>query len=608
MNLFLLAWNLPHEKVGVALDELRNMTQIYPTLDPSTIWSFGQGSRVFAASIHNAKGAIFPRVYDKKSKNQVVLYDGCLVDRTGNFDAHNAESLSSHWDDLSKVLEGQFVTARLNIDPPCMEIMNDFLGVYQTYYVRHGSSWLISNNVRLLSQISNIRDFDPLGVSLYIGLGWAGSDRTLRHGIRVMPGGQRWTWKRDDREPSRETHFKRVQLAQNRQRKLSKPYVERLAGELIQLCKSLAQSFGPLEAPLTAGRDSRVMLSLLIRGGITARYFTKQNHPETADVKIGTQIAKRFSLPHHVDAASSHTVIQEWENASRRVVERNDGMVSLAHIDNSIKLPSKIVILPVHLYGAGGEIAKAVYESPFFFLHTHSVKYVEQYLTTYWGQRRGVLARPEAITLTRSYLRGFVKEAVDEGFSPLDVPALFYAYERTRRWAGANFRQVMPHKDVFSPFCTRAFVGAAFSIPAIRRYAHHVHYQLLSSLAPELHSFPFEKTWPPQEPIINFCRFLYHICYHTVGHKIKQQRLTEARKSRAKLRNSPRIYHRALWLEAKNTYLRELCLDQADSSLWDFVDRSKFERITSIRTDPSERRQHLQELFDVATLFQYALS
>ena len=162
--------------------------------------------------------------------------------------------------------------------------------------------------------------------------------------------------------------------------------------------------------------------------------------------------------------------------------------------------------------------------------------------------------------------------------------------------------------DVFSPFCTRAFVGAAFSIPAIRRYAHHVHYQLLSSLAPELHSFPFEKTWPPQEPIINFCRFLYHICCHTVGHKIKQQRLTEARKSRAKLRNSPRIYHRALWLEAKNTYLRELCLDQADSSLWDFVDRSKFERITSIRTDPSERRQHLQELFDVATLFQYALS
>ena len=73
MNLFLLAWNLSNEKVPLVLSELDNMKAVYQLLDPNTIWSFGQGSCVFAASMHTANDAAAPRIYVKRSENQVVL-------------------------------------------------------------------------------------------------------------------------------------------------------------------------------------------------------------------------------------------------------------------------------------------------------------------------------------------------------------------------------------------------------------------------------------------------------------------------------------------------------------------------------------------------------
>ncbi|MCG8364950.1 MAG: hypothetical protein MJA27_16680 [Pseudanabaenales cyanobacterium] len=606
MNLFLLAWNLSNEKEPLVLSEIDHMKAVYQLLDPNTLWSFGKGSSVFAASMHTANEAAAPRIYVKRSENQVVLYEGSLVDRTSSFDAHDAEDLALHWNDLPHALEGQFVTARVRNNPPSIEIINDALGFCQVYYTYWDNTWLISNSSLLLSRISNISELDSLGVSLFLCKGSGGSDRTLRRGIRVMPGGQHWKWEKGFTEPQRVTYFDRAQLSRQRQGTLTKADVEQLAGELIQTCKTLAQNFGSLDCPITAGRDSRLMAALLIRGEIEAQYFTNGLR-ESPDVRIGSQIARQFNLPYRseTEEAVNDAFIRSWEDASRRLIQQNDGMLSLRSINYASKQPLSVERLGVTLYGAGGELARGSYNSAQFLLSSHSFDSVQKHLSKIFIGNKKELLHPETIVTLQKYIEKFVQQIIDEGFSPIDAPDIFHSYEQVRRWIGIHISaKQSAHKDAFSPFCTRPFIKAAYSISALRRYSEYIHYQLLDFLAPDLHRFPFMKSWPPQQPMINlFYSFWDRTLKKSIAMPINKIVTGKSKSITLDINHQLKKFHR---LEFKRSQLRELCLDQANSSLWNFIDRSQFERITSGDTNPAERQRHLILLWHIFTLFQYA--
>jgi asparagine synthase (glutamine-hydrolysing) len=281
VNLYVVGWNLPEELSTVALAELRQMTEVYPQLDPKTTWHFGKGEGAFAASVHTATQAAAPRRYVWQSEEQVTIYDGCPVDRTGSFPAHDAETLSSHWDRLPEVLEGQFAVVRLTGDPPGIELLIDWLGVAQVYYVHHGNMWLVSNSVGLISRIVDASAWDPLGVSLFLSVGFVGGDRTLRRDVRVIPGGEHWQWQQDSIEPRRQAYYPVSKPASQREEPTPLArHLEQLADQLTGICRNLGQRFGELECPLTGGRDSRLLAALLISGGIPAKYFTGGEHAQ----------------------------------------------------------------------------------------------------------------------------------------------------------------------------------------------------------------------------------------------------------------------------------------------------------------------------------------
>jgi hypothetical protein len=51
--------------------------------------------------------------------------------------------------------------------------------------------------------------------------------------------------------------------------------------------------------------------------------------------------------------------------------------------------------------------------------------------------------------------------------------------------------------------------------------------------------------------------------------------------------------------------LREVCLDQENSLIWDLVDRTMFEQITSSSTEANVRSYFLKALYHITTLFYY---
>lgn len=612
MNLFFTAWNLSNEKALLALDALRNMKTIYPSLDPDTFGHFDEPGVLLAGWMHSADAAVFPRIYVHQDENQVTFWDGCLADGVGESNVFDAGTLYSNWERLHSFLEGQFAAVQVHRNPASIEIINDSLGTYPVYYLRQGKTWLVSNSVHLLSQIANVSTLDPLGVSMFLSFGWASGNRTLRRGIKVLPGGIRWKLGQASDEPKSVNYFSRSDLSRKTQVKLSQLDVEKLAEQLIQPLKNLAQSSGALECPITSGRDSRVMVSLLMRAGIEAQFYTG-GAVESNDAKIGGQLARQFDLPYVFtgsslkDSGVAHkdAITDNWEETSTQFVLQNDGMVSLGHIRNSFYQPLRSDGRLIHLYGGGGEIARGFYDSAAYFLHNHSAEYVQRYLTERLTHNRTELLKEEALLQAEGYLEEFVSRVMDEGFAPVDVPDLFYTYERVRRWAGVNFRPFRPKADVFSPFCTRPFIQAAFSVPAMRRYAEHVHYELVRWLVSELHRFPFEKKWKSQVPIMAVLGSIPVM----MPVKIKLGQLRRLLLPGVSLRRNVLSLGLGIeqqnWLKSQRLHLRELCLDQAGSSLWDYVNRTKFEQLTLSDTTLIEGRRHQQALLDILTLFKY---
>jgi asparagine synthase (glutamine-hydrolysing) len=213
----------------------------------------------------------------------------------------------------------------------------------------------------------------------------------------------------------------------------------------------------------------------------------------------------------------------------------------------------------------------------------------------------GALIKPETTEMVIAYLNEFVATCADFGFSSAEVPDVFHAYERVRRWGGSNHRKLSPIGDLFSPFCTRLFVNAAFNMSAGRRFLESLHYQLMSQLRPDLHRLPFaRRDWLPQS--------LPAYIGWMVSQTISRRLLRRSRPALDTAQTSTEItkaFDQSSQLEVQREYLRDYCLSWHDSVIWQFVDREVFERVMSSDSLHMARRKHLSGLYSVVTLFYY---
>jgi asparagine synthase (glutamine-hydrolysing) len=554
--------------------------------------------------MHTAKRVSAPRRYVMQDEDQVVLFSGLPVNSTGTFVAHHAEDLSAHWDQLTENLEGQFSIARVNDQLFCLELQTDILGYEQVYYFQQGSFWLISNSVLLIEQLCGFRDFDPLGVSLFLGTGWVGADRTLRSDIRVIPHGQKWIWNKDDVEPKKLSYYPASRLAHLPRFALNRSNIQNLADRMIQLCRNLCQSFDNIKCSLTGGRDSRLIAAMLISAGLPARYYTFGD-PAGDDVRIAKQIARSFNLPYEVETIISSDVIREWDKASWQSIRQGDGMRSLFLIAGILKnLRARTDCLDMLLWGAAGEVARGCYFRPKDFFSRIDEVGVERLLNAKRNMDFRGLIRKDGTELVREYIHNYVIQCLDDGFAPIDIPDVFEIYQGDGRRVGCNARGLMEARDVFSPYCSRFFLEAAFSIPAIQRYTEPLHYNLLKILQQKLHELPFDKeSWRFQQPYLN----LFYKYFAPKLDKSFGRISCLLSKRRRKSTENPATFNRFDWFEVKRKTIREICLDQNDSSLWNYVDRQKFEQIMDDDADPADRSGFLilKVLYNISSLFYY---
>jgi asparagine synthase (glutamine-hydrolysing) len=569
------------------------MHETFPLLDPATAstWSSRRG---FAAWLLPDPAAAAPRRYVHATPDELVLYDGSVVDPSGRCAAHDAAELASYWPDLPGRLEGRFVVVRLDARSETLELVNDPFGLHQTFVHQRGSTWWVSNSARLLAKVTGSTSIDLDGMAQCIGMFFPGGDRTLVEGISVVPAGQHWLWDGEG-APRRSTYADPADLARLPKRSFGAREAEALAGEMRAVLRPLSEAFGTLQCPITAGRDSRMLTGLVMTAGFPATYFTSGD-PESEDVKIGKAVAERFGLPHTNSGAKERALAEAWEAVSRRVVQMHDGTVTLMHARNGLKRPARLERIVVQLYGAGGELGRGVRLDEGYLLTPPSLARAEARAQSIFVRSKGLL-RPEADEVLRAHVARTCRSLLERGFAPIELVEAFDLTEYGRRWAGAQARQVVDHKDVILPFFTQAYLRAGFATPAHERLMERVPFELLRHLSPELHALPFQKPWPRQ-------RFAELLLARVLAEPGRQVQRVVRRLSKPHPIAAGRKRDRLYVLEAHLPRWRERILDRADSCLWSIVDRERFERLTAEDAAP-KREGRFPILYQALTAFMF---
>jgi hypothetical protein len=577
---------------GVRLDELVDgVTSVGEEfrLDPSTLWQEqSESGRVRAAGIHHGSFAGGQRRYLARSDRSVVFFDGLPVASDGSLDGWDAAALAGRWTDLPGLLEGQFCAVRLDLEADIAEVLVDPLGLVRVYVAAHAGGLVASTSVSILARLLSVDEFDELGVSSFVGLGWAVGQRTLLRGVSALSGGSLHTLTTRGITSSR--HFGPGHMARAQSARGS---ATELAGELTRLVDNAARVAGPVRCALTAGHDTRVMAALLQHAGVQTMYYTGGTEDST-DVQIARELAGRFDLAHEIIVPDAREL--DWTVAASRFIAQNDGLSSLIQLADYIALEEPAETLGLTLWGVGGEIGRAgsgalSNVSPNL-PGISRLASVQQRLLALKIDDQGLLtASGRAVVL--DYLERFAGERHSEGWSTRELSEAFYAFERVANWGATGPRRASGRSDLLSPYCTRPFIEYCFSLSPQERYLEAAHHRLLKSLSPDLLDHDFETPFPPQHPhLVGLMAFrqLMQTILHRNRHGV----------SAAATPQQPSFLER--WLEDHIETLQAL-VDAADPAIWQLIDEPRLRSL--LTTDAQSRTGYTHTLLRIATILWF---
>ena len=338
-------------------------------------------------------------------------------------------------------LDGRYVGVRVAGD---VTVFADPLGAYPVY--RRGSA--VSNNAYALREPSDSMRLEVLASLL--GGGWALSGDPVWEGVeRIRP-----------EPPALEGDFD----------------ADRAASILVATVRALADWPGrPSVVPITAGRDSRLVLAAALAAGIEFE-TTTGGEPGHPDVEIGRRLAEVAGVPWKPIEHDPHgSVLSDWRRAAELLWLTSSGTASLADAAGFPHGP-RPGPLPLWHSGQGGEIARSYYGSS----RDADLRY-----RRFVGRRpgRAEILNAEGERLVRAQIDAFAEE-----HAGADLLDLFYLHRRMGTWAGPTHGAVEFVRDTTSPLWSRRL------LPDLWAGRGRFHREVLERLAPQLLEVPYERT------------------------------------------------------------------------------------------------------------------
>ena len=498
MNLFVVAYAGrgdagSEERLRFALDGLSAELPYFPGR-PVGSWRAPSGRLACAWVSHGADqtgGAAYVTSDDSRValfSGRPFLWRGDIADGTTPIDATFYSRASE--DELLD-LDGRFVALRFDDAEGGLDLVTDPIGAYPVFETDVDGTTLVSNNAELLRRLRGTGEFSLESVATLVCGGWPLSGDPLWRDVRrvesfgvhrLRPGGRSLRQGFDWNDP---------------QQVLGSEFdVDRAAGIVVQSIRGLADWPGrPSVVPVTAGRDSRVILGAAVASGIDVRTVTfgSPGHP---DVRVGRELAERVGAPHLIDVAAVDPRSVDWREAARVVNLMASGTTSLADARGYRIRPLEGPLVLWHS-GQGGEIARGAYGSGAGLDAAGVADMLYRKFAVLRFYHRSILSRAGE-HMVRDSIRSWVDEQRRLGFELEDVPDLFYLKKRMGGWAGPGHGCVEYFRDTTSPLWSHRLVPDELGLASEQRMRELFHLEVLRRVEPRLVNIGFEigKGWP----------------------------------------------------------------------------------------------------------------
>jgi hypothetical protein len=594
MQLFCVSYRIPGLDERSLGDAVRGAGRAFPQLEQGERWAATSVSgEVVIAALHHPRDLVGPRSYRARAGDHVALFDGWPVHRSGRWPGHDASNLLANWSELTEVLEGQFTCLRVDLAADEITAVTDAFGISPLYHASHSGGQLLSNSVEAIRLATALADPSPLGVASLAALGWPSGNSTLLAGVEALAGGASYTLGSDGL--SGRPYFTAAGLAADARAGRPAP-TEAIARELTLLTSSAVAGGVRADCGITAGRDTRLVLALLLAAGANGEvhYFTGGNEGD-GDVAGARKVASAAGLRHELRSVA---VLDEGDprDLVKVFVSQTDGLSSLIQIGDLHEQLIPLRPVGVKLTGLGGEIGRcAVRTGPFaatvppFIFSAH----LQQKLILERARRSRRLLTPDARSLLAEHVRGFVDQRLAEGWERRELGETHYAFDRITRWGSTGVRRLAATDDLFSPYCSRAYARYCFSLTPEERYLEAAHYRLLTALSPMLRDLEFEKPWRRQDA--------RHVRVRASSELVRAV-LRRGGRHRSHAHAAAKPYW-VTWFDSNLDAHRDLCLSVSDSPLWSVLDRAGVE--SAFSAADGERARVREALARVLTLFWY---
>jgi asparagine synthase (glutamine-hydrolysing) len=222
-------------------------------------------------------------------------------------EGHRSENKDNEWllrcyedapeaffENLNGLFSGVLIDRRRRI----VFLFNDRYGMERLYvYEVSGTVFFASEAKAILAVAPNTRAFDAQGVAQYLAFGCTIGERSLFQGIRILPGGSLWRW--DNRLLTKSSYFS--PNAWEQQESLAFPvFIDELQSLLLRIVPHYCRAPSPLGVSLTAGLDTRMIMSALPADRDNLLCFTYSGEDrDPLDAHIAAQIAAACGLKHY---------------------------------------------------------------------------------------------------------------------------------------------------------------------------------------------------------------------------------------------------------------------------------------------------------------------
>jgi len=415
-----------------------------------------------------------------------------LIWRTSNSELLDARSVGAMLDEpgapLPDDVAGEYAVARLYPNG-MLEGFGDPAGLYQLFHPSDGTS-ILANRAAFVALLSGRGEPDRLS-ALWLGtIGYRVGQESGWAGVRQLGQNERFTadpmGSQQLREPFR---LPTARGFANGGAALLEQGLEQAKAAI-----RLAAGDGPLDLPITGGKDSRVVLAVALAGGFRDRLtlFTRgyAGHP---DVLVGQAIAERLGVPHRREPPLGSDMPadlgpQAFLTLLRTIAFQADG--GMGGWDNvSGHQIGRETLISGHL----GEVLKAYAKrQPDGPLDPATMVRLQGPFDPL------EVLRPSARQHLVDTLARQMTEAAEGGAEEADLPDLFYWRNRVANWLGGIRGIKAFERQPVLPLGVPALMRLAFLMTAAERKAELAHYKLIEATAPALIDLPFaHQSWDP---------------------------------------------------------------------------------------------------------------